>query len=178
MARLRGNTSIRRIGSKRSTDWLIAFTSSAYIAVPANSSVLLGSIASAVLLDTTPFTVIRTRGIVSFSSDQIAANEEQLGGVGLAFTTERARAAGIASLPVPVTSINDDSFFWLQFHGGNFRISSAVGVNPDMATNYEIDSKAMRKVESNDALVLVAENNHATNGFQVAVFIRILIKAG
>ncbi len=174
-----GNRSSFRRGTRRASDWQIAVESSAFVNVPANSSVLLISITAAALSAIGPFTIVRSRGYLSVVTDQFAAEEDQIGGVGMALVNDRARAVGISALPVPTgTELLDDRFFWIQMFGQRFLFGSAIGMEPKAAESFVIDSKAMRKVKTDDALVITASNPHATNGFNLAIGMRILTKAG
>jgi len=79
--------------------------------------------ASKVLLETVVLsnpgineTVRRTRGGVFVSSDQGAAVELQTGAFGAIIVSDTAVAAGVASLPDPVTDASDDGWFvWVPF---------------------------------------------------------------
>jgi len=172
MARRRGNFTSR--APRRLTDWQLGFITNAYVTVPANSKVLLASITAAMLATVAPATIIRTRGIVSVTSDQAAAVEEQLGGIGLTFVSELARAAGVASIPGPVSDFGWEGWFVHQF----FAQKQQLGANANMSQVYEIDSRAMRKFDDDSGLALVAENIDTTEGLDIAVFLRILVKAG
>jgi hypothetical protein len=101
-------------------------------------------------------------------SDQVAANEHFEGAVGFARVTQVAATAGAASIPGPVT----DAFWdgWYGWHGiqGEFSFITAVGYHPNGGYRIDFDSKAMRKVGPNDALVIVAENASAVTGFTIA----------
>ena len=140
-------------------------------AIPAGSKVLLGS-----FTPTAPgidLTILRTVGHVSVASDTVA-NELQLGAFGIIKVTDVALAAGIASIPGPVTNVEDDWFIFQAF-GFETALHSNVGVNPDWAHMLEFDSKAKRILPGDGmALAIVAENAHATHGFDVSVGLRIL----
>jgi len=179
MAR-RGNfrSNIPSRGSKRLTDWLINFEQTALLAVPANSKVLVASIAAATMTINAPFTIIRTRGALGVFSDQTAAAEQQLGAIGITLVSDLARAAGVASLPGPATDSNWEGWFWHQWFVNKLQIADATGFAARGGVYFEVDSKAMRKVDSSDALVIVAENSHATHAFEIGVSLRILTKAG
>jgi len=169
---------VRRSGSRRATDWSLGITATAEVAVPANSSVLLASIAASALSGITPSTLIRTRGLITVTSDQVVTSELQIGGVGLTFVSERARAAGVGSLPRPVSEFGWEGWFMHQFIAARVQVATAVGFDAQMYTQYPIDSRAMRKFDDDSALVLVGENTHATHALNLIVFLRMLVKAG
>ena len=172
MARRRSRGFVRT-GPRRQTDWQFGFISSSFVTVPASSKVLLASIAGSLLDVNAPSTIIRTRGILTITSDQTGAVEEQLGAVGLTLVSDAALSVGVTAIPGPISDFGWDGWFLHQF----FADENLAGSNQSRMT-FELDSKAMRKYTGDDALVLMAENSHATHGLQVAIFLRILIKAG
>ena len=169
-------TVVRR--SKRMTDWALVAFPATLIAVPANSKVLVASFTAASLATLAPFTIVRTRGYFSISSDQVAASEDQLGAFGLALINETARALGVTGIPGPSFDSTWDAWFFHQYFGEHLQVGSNVGLEPAFAKTFPIDSKAMRKVEGDQGLALMVENTHATHGFNISVGLRILIKAG
>ncbi len=107
-------------------------------------------------------TIRRTRGVFSISSDQNAAIEDQVGAMGMMVVNDLAIAAGVASLPGPVTDANDDGWFvWVPFAQ---RGLAGAGPSNLASETYHFDSKAMRKVEEGFGIVLVVENASAAFG--------------
>ena len=105
--------------------------------------------------------VRRTRGRFLFTSDQAAIFEGSVAAFGMIVVNDLALAAGVASIPGPITDANDDGWFvWesMPMLQGNTdgSSSSAVGVG---GANYgvEFDSKAMRRVEEGFGIAVVAE---------------------
>jgi len=68
-----------------------------------SSGTLLLTQSSAGALELTPFTVIRTRGIITLRSDQIAVSEDQSVSYGHAVVSTQAVAIGISAIPTPIT---------------------------------------------------------------------------
>ncbi len=167
-----------RRGPKRQMDWSLGLASSAFVNVPANSKVLLGSTAIGALDAQTPFTIVRTRGTYSTRSDQSAATEDVIGGIGLAIVNDVSAAAGIGSIPGPLSDLLWNGWYWIDYFRQTFQFESAVGIDAKMSTSHVIDSKAMRKVTGDSVLVLVGENDHATSGLRIGFALRILTKAG
>ena len=161
--------------TKRQTDWALLFASTTVTAVPANSKVLMFATAVGSLLNITPSTLIRTRGQFGISTDQLAADEEQIGAVGIAVVPPGSTAA---TIPGPDFDATWDGWLYHRFFQHVFRVNSAIGAYPDLMHSMEIDSKAMRKLTSDQLVVLMVENAHATNGFNIAAGVRFLIKAG
>ncbi len=179
MARFRTNRNAVQSRSKRLTDWAISFTTASLVTVPVASKVLLASVTAAQLAILGPATVVRTRGRILILSDQTAGSERQFGAIGLGFVNETARALGVTALPGPSSLALWDGWFMHQFIAQAFTFGTAVGfMTQGQGFGYEIDSKAMCKFDTDDGLVLMAENSSASDGFSAAVSLRILIKAG
>ncbi len=165
-----------RGGVSRRADWAMGFTSTAFTNVPASSSVLLAQLAASVIGDIAPGTIVRTRGLINVHSDQNAASENIVGAFSIAVVTDTARSQGIASLSSPVSDVLSDRFFVLQPILQKINVATAVGFEPQMSTQYVIDSKAMRKFEADeDSIVLVAENSGGF-GWDIGVYLRFLVK--
>ena len=162
---------------RRATEWGV-FADTALSTVPAASDVQLASFSQATLAPVTPGTVVRVRGSVIWLSDQGAADESQLGAIAIGVVSERASAAGVASIPVPsATGWGDDLFFMtmaLQNQGANTAPGTAAH---QQIIAREFDSKAMRKLNDGDALAITCSNWGAT-GANVAISFRILFKKG
>ena len=165
-------------GTRRKTQWNgTAVSAVGFQSVGTSSKVIVAEITAAgFAVIGTPLTLIWTRGQFAFWSDQIAGSEDQIGAFGIAIVSEQARAAGAASVLGP--QINSDWDGWLFWHAITARMEfiSAVGLEPHFATVVEIDSKAMRKVEDNMGMVIVAENASASTVFDLAINIRTLFK--
>ena len=174
MARRRQSFGFQGRGSRRLTEWVISSFPATVTNIPASSKVLLSSVAAAQLTALAPATIVRTRGVLMVSTDQTAALEFQLGSFGLGFVNEVARALGVTALPGPSTDALWDGWFVHQY----FQQKHDVAETGPAYAQYVIDSKAMRKFEGDEGLVFMVENTHATQGFEVALGLRILMKAG
>ena len=167
MAR-RGRTFSR--GPRRATDW----SASAFggIVVVANgTAVLLETFAPIVGGET----VIRTRGNFSIASDQDIATELQIGAFGICVVTQQAAGIGITAIPHPVADAAWGGWLYHRYFAFQFDFGTGVGFISDMAHQIEIDSKAMRKVDEDDRLVTLVENN-GSRGFQIVNHERFLSK--
>ncbi len=138
-------------------------------AVPAASSVLLATFAPGGVVET----VRRIRMSVLYSSDQNTASEGSLGAVGAAVLEDTALGVGVASLPDPITDIQDD--IWVMFQGLHTRISirGTAGIQEPAGSHYEIDSKAMRKLPPGKKLAFIVANKDATFGALIQCTIRV-----
>jgi len=140
--------------------------------IAAGTKVLIGSFGpSAVGVDET---VLRTVGGIYVASDQTAASEVQIGAFGMINVTDRASAAGVASIPGPGTDAADDWFLHVSFGAQNY-FSSTVGRGPNEGNWYTFDSKAKRILQGvGEELVMIVENLGTVHGFTVIIMLRIL----
>ncbi len=131
--------------------------------VPAASKLLL----STITLDNPGIneTIRRTRGVFGIESDQNSALEFNLGAMGMVVVSETAIAAGVASIPGPVTDASDDGWFvWEPFTQETQGVTGG-----SKSTGYTFDSKAMRRIEEGFAVAVVVENAHATHAFEITM---------
>ena len=102
---VRGAVAIRQ---KRLTSWFqfqpgrTAFSS-------VGGTVLFSLNAAALALR--PFTIVRTRFLVSVVTDQVAADELVLGALGMAVVSDQAVAIGVTAVPTPITDMGSDLWF-------------------------------------------------------------------
>jgi len=93
------------------------------------------------------FTIIRLRGAVELMLTAVAsAGDGFAGALGIGMASSTAFAAGVASLPAPISEIGDENWLWHRM----FQVHSAqttAGVIR-ATVRIEIDSKAMRKFDS------------------------------
>ena len=160
-----------RFGPRRSVDWSASAPLTGYAAVAASSAVLLETFVPV----TGGETVIRTRGLFSFKSDQSAASEENVGALGIAVVTAQAVSVGITAIPHPVTDAAWGGWFYHTYFSRAMLVLSGVGVDPNNVMNIVIDSKAARKVDEDERLVVVIENSSAA-GMEVTTMERFLSK--
>ncbi len=111
-------------------------------------------------------TIIRTRGQIIVGSDQAAGPEAWVGAVGFAVASDQAVAVGVGSLPTPYTDQDSDLWFVHQYFGGKFQFLDATGFDAAQYQVFSFDSKAMRKIEQGQTLIVVVENGAATTGIQ------------
>ncbi len=123
-----------------------------------------------------PGTIIRTRGsIVVAPQSGLVTDLDITGAFGIGLVSQEAFAAGVASIPEPFT--DSDWGGWMVIQPFAMRWEEVVGATEGlerMETTYEIDSKAMRKVQPNSIMVFVIES--LTGAFAVADLTRLLIK--
>ena len=123
-------------------------------------------------------TIVRTRGRVTGYTD-VSSTPGGFGALsmGMILVTNTALAAGAGAIPSPLNDVGSD-WLWID--------SLSVGASPADAIGEAatvdrviIDSKAMRKVGLNQALVFVAEwvTCEGTMVCNLCGFLRVLLKA-
>ncbi len=163
MARRRLTTLVRRTPNR---NWVGIFSSTT-VTVPAASKVLLGSLAlSNPGIDET---ALRVRGGFLCRSDQSAASEDQIGAIGLIVVSDRAIVTGITAIPGPVTDSDDDGWFTHQWIQQKFVFKDATGFDSDDGHHYPFETKGKRITHDGQSIAIVAENIHATHGFNVVL---------
>jgi len=141
------------------------FNTNTRVVVPTATKVLLGFF----FLDTAfEETVVRTRGTMMVITDQAGAGEDQIGALGFIRVTDRAIAAGAASIPGPMTDGDDDGWFlWVPV--------AAMQTVPNAGANniIDFDSKAQRIVREGQQLAVMFENA-GPHGLSVVINLRAL----
>ena len=162
----RGSAVVR--APKRLSAW-IASADQGFVAVAAGASVIEQS--NPTLAATT---IVRTRGVVSVRPSAYAADAELVGAIGFGVVSDQAFAAGAASVPGPWTDPDWDGWFvWIPY-SFNFEFIDATGTLLPGTVQIPLDSKAMRKVNFNETVVVVVESQAAA--IQVGVTFRMLVK--
>ena len=164
----RGAAAVR---SSRLTTWFQFQPVSTTIATNNGTNLVFSLNATALALR--PFTIVRSHFELALQSDQAAAIEEQSIGFGIAVVSDQAVAAGIGSIPTPVTEAGSN--LWFMHH---FLFADESNLT-DRTRNGQFrayDSKAMRKVEVGQDLVVVLEGGGIGGGTITRIAGRLLIK--
>ncbi len=157
------------ISRRRETLWF-DFQPTAFTMTAAGGTLIFNLNAAALALR--PFTIVRTHLEIALRSDQAAAIETQTAALALAVVSDQASAIGVTALPTPITDMGSDLWFLYQLM---FADESNLTDRTRNGQFYSVDSKAMRKVEDGQDIVMVAEQA-ITNGVEVSVGGRLLIK--
>jgi len=125
-----------------------------------------------------PFTVIRTHLEMMITSDQGAASESSGAAIGICVVSDQASGIGVTAVPTPVTDMGSDLFFLHQNMWQDFQLDTAVGFDANAGNRYTVDSKAMRRVNNDQDVVVTYEDFSGTagQGALVAITGRMLIK--
>ena len=152
MARRRGFTQTVRV--RKSRDWGLGPGSEDGTAITATGSTLIG--AGVAPLGAQELTVARIRGLLTANIFSTAANGDGFfGAFGIGKVPVTAFAAGIGSVPTPITEIDWDG--WLYHTFIDVRRGAASLTNGMGFQRVEIDSKAMRKLDSQEVIYGVLE---------------------
>ncbi len=168
------NRVVRRFPARRSSSkiWAGFSNATSFQTLPAATSQILGSF----VVSAGDETIVRFRGLLSIISDQVAASEEVHGAIGVAIVSEDAFNVGITAVPTPIADIQSDAWMvWQPFaHSILFLQTDASGtvITEGGQTNVVIDSKAMRKIHTDERAVVVIENQAAAFGCLVHLDIR------
>ena len=155
--------------NRRKTGWFEGPSQKPEFQITAAGSVLwaLGSLALGDGL-----TTIRIRGMLTVNlvvTTSVGDGFDSCA-AGICYVTGEAFAAGIASVPTPLSDMDWDGWMWHQILG-RFRGAETTEVArfPMEAGRFPIDSKAMRKSRAGDVLIGVfeagAETGASTLGF-------------
>jgi len=134
---------------------------------------------SAVVTALAKITIVRTRGLFHVTlktADAVGAGF--FGAFGIALVTSAAHAAGVASVPTPLTESDWDG--WLFHHYFDVRsITATLEDGPSASQRIVIDSKAMRIFDEDMTLIGVTEVIESINAtVETTGEVRILTKLG
>ncbi len=167
-------------GARRKTNWGQSAIRTDITALAAGTVILTQRLSSANII--TAFgpesTIIRTRGHVMVTTDQSAATENVFGAYGIAIVSEDAAVAGVASIPSPYSNADWDGWFVHGYFFASTRFADATGFTLEQGdgAGFAFDSKAMRKLEDLESVVVLLENGSATAGMFFGIDFRMLFK--
>ncbi len=164
-----GRRGARVVSRKRTMVWFGLDLPQTTIA--ANTKVLVLAL-NAAELAMRPFTIVRSRWLVNFESDQTVSSEKPAGAIGGIVTSDQASTASV--IPGPVSDPDGDWFVWEPLIAG-FLFADATGFVDPSGYVAKIDSKAMRKVGLNEDVRIMVENGEAF-GAIVNIQGRMLVK--
>ncbi len=140
------------------------------------SNVVMIRSANAALLALRPFTVVRSHVFLSLQSDQVIATEDQQVAFGGCVVSDQAVAIGVTAVPTPLTDLGSDLWYMWKMLQNSFALLSAIGVATNFNKTWEIDSKAMRKVEDGQDIIDVFEVASTSDGLSLTSVGRMLLK--
>ena len=174
IARSRGPF-VRGGGPRRETQWISLGPSEVTIA--SVSTAVLAFSLNAAALALRPFTIVRTRLDWICESDQNATSEQYGASLGMAVVSDQASAIGVTAVPTPVTDLDSDLFFVFDQIFGSFVHATSVGFQDlGQGAMKSIDSKAMRKVNADQDVILTLETASFQSSAAMTIGGRQLIK--
>jgi len=159
-------------GPRRKTTW-VGPADQGFTAVASNTKVLIASFDAAAQGLVSP-TLVRTRGVVSLKYGSYSADLDIVGAYGVAIVTDRAFAAGAASIPGPFTDAGWDGWAVWRSWSGHLEFQGGAAVTLLGSIQQEVDSKAMRKMTDDETLVLMAESQ--SGSVEISMPLRLLFK--
>ncbi len=162
----------RVVSQKRQSTW-VAQADQVTVNVASGGSAIIASFDAAAAGALRP-TVVRSRGEVMIKPQAYTADLVVSGAFGICVVSEEAFAAGAASIPRPFDDSNWGGWFVWQSFVRTLEFVDASGFDAQAAWNWQVDSKAMRKIGSNDIIVMMAESQQAA--FAIAMHVRLLLK--
>jgi len=123
-----------------------------------------------------PYTIVRTHLQIGILSDQLIATETQLIAIGFCVVSDQASAIGVTAVPTPVTDLGSDAWYLHQFCVNDFSFLDSTGFQDGGNKVWDVDSKAMRKVEDGFDNVVVIESASISDGVLVTTAGRQLLK--
>ncbi len=159
-----------RRGPKRRTHWTELAGASNIVS---SGSTLLASQAAGHEGET----LVRTRGLfMATLLTASAAGDGFFGAIGIAKVTTAAATAGVGSMPTPITEAGWDGWLLHRYFGV---AQALVNQGGGAIHRLELDSKAMRKVNDDESIVMIAEFiETGTASVDVTGRVRILSMVG
>jgi len=163
--------------SSRQTAWEEGPGSSTSQQFVASTTILQGSGAQA---GVDGVTIVRTRGHLSALLTAVAAaNEGFHCAIGICVVTVDAFTVGVTAVPNPIADMSWDGWLYHRFfdvHSISGTIADGVNAGT-VGINFEVDSKAMRKIGINEVVVATLEViENGTAVMEVYFDTRILVK--
>jgi len=133
--------------------------------------------AGATVIASVPFnektTIVRTRGHCSVIPTVVTADLNIIGAVGFGIVSSEALAIGVTAIPEPFTDADWSGWFVWRSYSYRLEVVSEIGEH-FIEWDFEVDSKAMRKVGPNESAVIVAES--FAGEYQISCPWRMLVK--
>jgi len=144
---------------RRKTAWGVGPNATAQASTAALNPIAWAN--GVVLQNDSEATIVRIRGIMSLvlHVSSLAAGGF-LGAAGIGITTAAAFAAGVGSMPSPITELDWDGWMWHHFYDVH-SVTATIADGANAGAVYQrvlIDSKAMRKFRTDEVVFGIWEN--------------------
>jgi len=167
-----GRRTFRGTSQRRRTGWEEGPGTQNILNIATNTVAILGNTQAATEDGNT---VVRIRGYVELVLNQVSTTLDGFrGAIGIGIASVPAIAIGVTAVPTPVTEIEWEGWLWHQF----FSLHGVVpSVTVERRLAFQIDSKAMRKIDTEEAIyaVIEATETGAAN-MSVVLGTRLLLK--
>ena len=179
MARFRGSPRGRTIVPRRLTSWEVGPGGTAVTPTSVAGSFFLGS---AIQASIPGLTIVRIRGeFAAYLNLATSSLDGYVGAFGIGIASLAAVTAGVGSVPTPITESGADNWLYHRFFALKAGFPFSAGADPAgnllYALRFEVDSKAMRKFETEQALYAIFEVVEVgTSSMQVHFDSRVLAK--
>ena len=145
----------RSRGTRRVTDWSLGPGGSLLAGISTSSVAILGS-------GVTPvddgFTLVRLRGNVQgYLRSSDAVNGGFHCAIGIGIVTNKAFAIGATAVPGPITEMEWDGWLYHRFFDLHQSTTTFDPTEVNSQISFEVDSKAMRKLDGEEIIVAVVE---------------------
>jgi len=161
-------------GRKRKTTW-IGPADQGYVGVASAGATLVASfdVSQAANSAAIGATIVRTRGMISIRPQSVTADLDIVGAFGVGVVSSQALAVGITAVPEPFDEADWDGWMVWRSFSYALEVVSEIGEH-FIEWDFEVDSKAMRKLGEGDAFVLVAQSQQGA--YSISAPLRHLIK--
>ncbi len=161
-------------GGRNVRDTVWGATPTAIVTIVSASASTLAFSLNAATLALRPFTVVRHRLQWFVRSDVVAGGELYGGAIGGCVVSDQASAIGVTAVPTPIVDQASDLWYFYDQVYGRFGGTQVE----EVGRMRDIDSKAKRKVEGGEDLIIVLETPGAAMSASMVSVIggRFLIK--
>ena len=120
-------------------------------------------------------TIVRLRGFVELILTSASALGDGFdGAIGIGIVSAPAFAIGVTAVPTPITEIEWEGWLWHQFFSLTAPTAAQDSENRQV---FEVDSKAMRKINSEEVVYAAIEvTETGTAGLKAKLGTRMLLK--
>ena len=150
----RGSTRSRIVSTRRRTGWEEGPGVNTQFSSAGSIAGILGA-GQAFVVDGN--TIVRMRGFFELIlKTAVSAGDGFIGAIGIGVVDMPAFTVGVTAVPTPITEVEWEGWLWHEF----FQLTSptvTAGITSSMAIRHMIDSKAMRKIESDRTVYAAIE---------------------
>ncbi len=159
-------------GPKRLVNW-VGPAQQGFVSVSTGNAVIVASFDAEANGMKRP-TVVRTRGQIAVAPVVgVTADVDIIGAVGACIVTDNAFGIGISAIPFPFDDAGWEGWFMWRSFSMRFEANAALTAHINQI-EFEIDSKGMRKINSDETLVIVAQSEAGAYG--ISTPLRFLMK--